>query len=85
MKTSSAFAKIDTIMHSPVEITIRRDATWKLDFEGASRWGWHSFNAYQVAFTSGLWVMMTQTLVPTQRINDGAYFGTDFRLPRAPG
>ena len=82
VQTSSAFAKIDTIMHSPVEITIRRDATWKLDFEGASRWGWHSFNAHQVAFTSGLWVMMTQTLVPTQRINDGAYFGTEFRLPK---
>ena len=82
VQTSSAFAKINTIMHSPVEITIRRDATWKLDFEGASRWGWHSFNAHQVAFTSGLWVMMTQTLVPTQRINDGAYFGTEFRLPK---
>jgi len=27
VQTSSAFAKIDTIMHSPVEITIRRDAT----------------------------------------------------------
>ena len=53
VQTSSAFAKINTIMHSPVEITIRRDATWKLDFEGASRWGWHSFNAHQVAFTSG--------------------------------
>lgn len=82
VNTSSAFAKIDSIMHSPVEMTIRRDATWKLDFEGASRWGWHSFNAHQVAFTSGLWVMMTQTLVPTQRINDGAYFGTEFRLPK---
>ena len=26
--------------------------------------------------------MMTQTLVPTQRINDGAYFGTEFHLPK---
>jgi acetone carboxylase alpha subunit len=50
--------------------------------EGASRWGWHSFNAHQVAFTSGIWVMMCQTLVPTQRINDGAYFATEFRLPK---
>ena len=82
VQTPSAFAKIDTIMHSPVEMTIRPDATWKLDFEGASRWGWHSYNAHHVAFTSGIWVMMTQTLVPTQRINDGAYFGTEFRLPK---
>ncbi|HRX63415.1 MAG TPA: hydantoinase B/oxoprolinase family protein, partial [Candidatus Competibacter sp.] len=35
-----------------------------------------------VAFTSGIWVMMSQTLVPTQRINDGAYFGTQFHLPK---
>ena len=49
---------------------------------GAAAWGWHSYNAHQVAFTSGIWVMMTQTLVPTQRINDGAYYGTEFRLPK---
>ncbi|WP_028311791.1 hydantoinase B/oxoprolinase family protein [Derxia gummosa] len=82
VQTSSAFAKLDSIMHSPVEITIKPDASWRLDFEGASRWGWHSYNAHQVAFTSGIWVMMTQTLVPTQRINDGAYYGTQFHLPK---
>ncbi|AMG29575.1 acetone carboxylase subunit alpha [Grimontia hollisae] len=82
VQTPSAFAKLDTIMHSPVEMTIRGDGSWRLDFEGASRWGWHSYNAHQVAFTSGIWVMMTQTLVPTQRINDGAYYGTEFRLPK---
>ena len=78
----SAFAKIDSIMHAPVEMTINADASWRLDFEGASRWGWHTYNANQVAFTSGIWVMMTQTLVPTERINDGAYYGTKFRLPK---
>ena len=69
-------------MHSPCEMTIRPDGKWRLDFEGASRWGWHTFNAHQVAFTSGIWVMMCQTLVPTQRINDGAYYATEFRLPK---
>ncbi|HJV83224.1 hydantoinase B/oxoprolinase family protein [Noviherbaspirillum sp.] len=82
VQTSNAFAKLDSIMHSPVEMEIRKDGSWRLDFEGASRWGWHSYNAHQVAFTSGIWVMMTQTLVPTQRINDGAYFGTEFHLPK---
>jgi acetone carboxylase, alpha subunit len=82
VQTSNAFAKLDSIMHSPVEMEIRGDGSWRLDFEGASRWGWHSYNAHQVAFTSGIWVMMTQTLVPTQRINDGAYYGTEFRLPK---
>ena len=82
VNVSSAFAKIDSIMHAPAEITVRGDASWKLKFEGASRWGWHTYNANQVAFTSGIWVMLTQTLVPTQRINDGAYYATEFRLPK---
>jgi acetone carboxylase alpha subunit len=69
-------------MHTASEITVRPEGTWKLDFEGSSRWGLHSYNANPVAFTSGIWVMMTQTLVPTERINDGAYYGTEFRLPR---
>jgi acetone carboxylase alpha subunit len=75
-------ARVNTIMHTPSEITVRPEGTWKLDFEGSSRWGLHSYNANSVAFTSGIWVMMTQTLVPTERINDGAYYGTEFRLPR---
>jgi acetone carboxylase, alpha subunit len=82
VQTPSAFAKIDTIMHAPTEMTVRPDGSWRLNFEGASRWGWHTYNANQVAFTSGIWVMITQTLVPTQRINDGAYYATEFRLPK---
>lgn len=82
IRVCSEFAKLDSIMHSPVEITINKDASWKLDFDGASRWGWHSYNAQPCSFTSGIWVMMTQTLIPTARINDGAYFGTNFHLTK---
>jgi acetone carboxylase alpha subunit len=82
MCLASEFGKMNSIMHAPCEMTIRADATWRLNFEGASRWGWHSFNANQVAFTSGIWVMLTQTLVPTARINDGAYYATEFKLPK---
>lgn len=78
----SPFAKVDTIMHAPCEITVKPNATWRLNFEGCSRWGWHTYNANPVAFTSGIWVMMTQTLVPTERINDGARYATEFRLPK---
>ncbi|WP_223252249.1 hypothetical protein [Paracoccus mutanolyticus] len=43
---------------------------------------WHTYNAHQVSFTSGIWVMMTQSLIPTEMINDGAAYGTEFRLPK---
>jgi len=81
MSTPAEYAKIDSIMHSPSTIEIRADGTWKLDFEGASRWGWHTYNSSQVAFTSGIWVFMTQHLVPNERVNDGPYYGTEFHLP----
>ena len=82
VRVPSDFAKLDTIMHAPCEMTIRGDGSWRLDFEGASRWGWHTYNAHQVSFTSGIWVMMTQTLIPSEMINDGAAYGTEFRLPK---
>lgn len=82
VRVPSDFAKVDSIMHTPSEIEIRRDGSWRLDFEGSSRWGWHTYNAHQVTFTSGIWVMMTQTLIPTELINDGAAYGTEFRLPK---
>ncbi len=78
----SPFAKVDTIMHAPCTITVKPEATWRLDFEGCSRWGWHTYNANPTAFTSGIWVMMTQTVVPTERINDGSLFASEFRLPK---
>ncbi|MDY0272976.1 MAG: hydantoinase B/oxoprolinase family protein [Advenella sp.] len=82
VQLTASYAKMNTIMHAPTELTIRPDATWRMNFEGGSRWCWHSFNANQVAFTSGIWVMLTQTLVPTQRINDGAYYATEFNIPK---
>ncbi|MBK1697298.1 hydantoinase B/oxoprolinase family protein [Rhodovibrio salinarum] len=82
VRVPSDFAKVDSIMHTPSEIEIRADGSWRLDFEGSSRWGWHTYNAHQVSFTSGIWVMMTQTLIPTELINDGAAYGTEFRLPK---
>ncbi|HMZ83114.1 MAG TPA: hydantoinase B/oxoprolinase family protein, partial [Rhodocyclaceae bacterium] len=39
VQVSNAFAKLDSIMHSPCEMTIKPDGKWRLDFEGASRWG----------------------------------------------
>lgn len=75
------FAQQDTIMHSPSKITIHKDALLEIDFEGTNRWGWHPFNATPVSITSGIWVMLSQTLVPNDRINDGAYYASKFGVP----
>lgn len=75
------FAQQDSIIHTPSEITVHGDAKLEIDFEGASRWGWHPFNATPVSITSGIWVMLSQTLVPNDRINDGAYYASEFGIP----
>lgn len=75
------FAQEDSIIHTPSEIIVNKDATLKIDFEGSSRWGWHPFNATPVSITSGIWVMLSQTLVPNDRINDGAYYASEFGIP----
>ena len=76
-----SFAKLNTIIHTPSEITVHKDAMFEIDFEGANRWGWHPFNATPVSITSGIWVMLSQTLVPNDRINDGAYYASKFGIP----
>lgn len=75
------FAQRDSIIHTPSEITVHKDAQLEIDFEGASRWGWHPFNATPVSITSGIWVMLSQTLVPNDRVNDGAYYASKFGVP----
>lgn len=79
-----SFAKTNTIIHTPSEITVHKDAKLEIDFEGSSRWGWHPFNATPVSITSGIWVMLSQTLVPNDRINDGAYYASKFWIPLTP-
>src|SRR5699024_6490434 len=68
------FARVNTIMHAPSEVTVTEDARLKIDFEGTNLWGWHPFNATPVSITSGIWVMLSQTLVANDRIIDGAYY-----------
>jgi acetone carboxylase, alpha subunit len=75
------YARVNTIMHAPSEMTIHRDGKLEIDFEGVNRWGWHSYNATTVSITSGIWVMLSQTLIPNDRVNDGAYYASRFGLP----
>jgi acetone carboxylase alpha subunit len=75
------YARVNTIMHAPTELTVHKDGKFEIDFEGVNRWGWHSYNATPVAITSGIWVMMSQTLIPNDRVNDGALYASKFGLP----
>ncbi len=74
-------AAIDSLMHAPLEIKVGKNAEFAVSFEGASRWGHHSFNAAPSPMQGGLWVLMSQTLIPNDKINDGAYFAIDMNLP----
>lgn len=78
-----ANAAVDTLMHAPTELRIGTDASFELSLEGASKWGYHSFNATPTAMQAGLWVSLTQTVIPNDKVNDGAYLAT--RITLTPG
>ena len=74
-------ARIDTLMHAPVEVRVTPDARLELDLEGASAWGYHSANCTTAAMQGGLWVLLTQTLLANDKINDGAYYTISTNFP----
>ncbi len=74
-------ARKDTMMHAPVELRVTPEATLELDYEGASSWGYHSANCTPSAMQGALWVLLTQTLICNDKINDGAYFGLHTNFP----
>jgi N-methylhydantoinase B/acetone carboxylase alpha subunit len=76
-----AHARKDSMMHAPVEVRITRDATLELDYDGASSWGHHSGNCTPSAMQGALWVLLTQTLICNDKINDGAYYGLRTNFP----
>lgn len=75
------YAAKDSLMHAPLQVTVGGDGQFAVGFDGASRWGHHSFNAPPSAMQGGLWVLLTQSLVPNDKVNDGAYFAIDLDLP----
>jgi N-methylhydantoinase B/acetone carboxylase alpha subunit len=74
-------ARVDTLMHAPVELTVKPDARLELDLDGASSWGYHSANCTPSAMQGGLWVLLTQTLLANDKINDGAYYALNTNFP----
>lgn len=74
-------AKKDVLMHAPLALDISTEGAFNLSLEGANAWGWHSFNSTPATMQGGMWVLLTQTLIPNDKVNDGAYLATSFDLP----
>ncbi|MEF8818655.1 MAG: hydantoinase B/oxoprolinase family protein [Haloferacaceae archaeon] len=75
------YANENHLMHAPSELHVREDGTFQVSFEGANKWGWHPYNCTPAAIQGGIWVMLTQTVIPNENVNDGAYYACDFHLP----
>jgi N-methylhydantoinase B/oxoprolinase/acetone carboxylase alpha subunit len=76
-----SYARVDSLMHAPVELRITRDGIVELDYEGSSAWGYHSANCTPSSMQGALWVQMTQTLICNDKVNDGAYLGLRPNFP----
>jgi acetone carboxylase, alpha subunit len=75
------YAARNSMMHSPLKMTIHPNSLMELDLEGANKWGYHCFNCTPTGLQGGLWVSLTQTLIPNDKVNDGAYLNTRFHTP----
>src|SRR6266566_2131838 len=76
-----SYARVDTLMHAPTELRITRDGMLEFDYDGSSSWGYHSMNCTPSAMQGAIWVQLTQTLIPNEKINDGAYMGLRTNFP----
>jgi N-methylhydantoinase B/oxoprolinase/acetone carboxylase alpha subunit len=76
------YARVDHMMHAPMEIRISGDGVFHLSFEGASKWGWHSMNCTPSAMQGAVWVLLSQLIFYNDKVNDGAYLATRSHFPR---
>ena len=74
-------ARVNTLMHAPYEMTVGGDGTVSVSFDGASASGLHSQNCTPSALQGAIWVLLAQTVVPNDKVNDGAYLATSSEFP----
>ncbi len=79
--TVHPMARKDTLMHAPLKMTVSANGHLALSFEGANQWDYHSFNCAPSPMQGAMWVLLTQTLFNSDKINDGAYFASSIDLP----
>jgi acetone carboxylase alpha subunit len=71
----------ESLFHMPMEIVIDGDGFMKVDFEGASPYGYHSMNCTPAGMDGGLFVTLTQSIGFDGKVNDGSYLGVSMNLP----
>jgi acetone carboxylase alpha subunit len=74
-------ANRDTLIHYPLELTVRPSGEIVLDLEGASSWGFHNLNAPPGAMYGGLSITLAQTLDHDGRANSGSIRNVVLKLP----
>ena len=75
------YAAIDILMHGPLELTVNAEGSMHISFDGTTRWGYHSFNCPPSAMQGAIWVLLTQMIIPNDKVNDGAYLATSHEFP----
>ncbi|MFB0560310.1 MAG: hydantoinase B/oxoprolinase family protein [Candidatus Lokiarchaeia archaeon] len=80
-KRVPARAAKDTVMHMPMEMTIKPSGNIIIDFDGASKWGYHSFNASPSAVYGGLYSISSEIIWPSDKINAGLSLVFKLKLP----
>jgi N-methylhydantoinase B/oxoprolinase/acetone carboxylase alpha subunit/acetone carboxylase gamma subunit len=73
-------ARRDFIMHGLYEARIDGDGHFTTDLTQSSAWGWHPFNATYSAHQGMSFLLVSQTLICNDKINDGAFYGTTLEV-----
>jgi N-methylhydantoinase B/acetone carboxylase alpha subunit len=74
-------ARRDFLMHGCFEMRFGEDGMMEVDLDGSSAWGWHAMNATPAGVQGMTWLVLTQTLICNDKVNDGGYLATRGNYP----
>lgn len=74
-------AAVNTLMSSPLEVTVKVDGAISTSLDGATEWGYHTMNCSPSALQGGMWVMLTQSIADAESINDGGWYAFEQYFP----
>ncbi len=74
-------ARRDFMMHGCYEMRFGEDGIMDVDLDGSSAWGWHAMNATPAGVQGMTWLVLTQTLICNDKVNDGGYLATRGNYP----